>query len=47
VPNGGYDPQRKQWRKGKKGNFFNEFALAKVWRSRVFEAIKKHPKLSQ
>ncbi len=46
VPNGGYDPQRKQWRKGKKGFLFNEFALAKVWRARVFEAINKHPDLS-
>ena len=25
---------------------FNEFALAKVWRARVFEAIKRHPDLS-
>tara|TARA_R110002050_G_scaffold267369_2_gene409053 strand:+ start:1180 stop:1632 length:453 start_codon:yes stop_codon:yes gene_type:complete len=46
VPNGGYDPARKQWRKGKAGYLFNEFALAKVWRARVFEAIKQHP-LSQ
>ena len=47
VPNGGYDPARKQWRKGKSGYLFNEFALAKVWRARVFEAIKQHPDLSQ
>jgi hypothetical protein len=46
VPNGGYNPRRKQWRKGKKGYLFKEFALAKVWRARVFEAIKKHPDLS-
>jgi len=46
VPNGGFDPQRKQWRKGKKGYLFNEFSLAKVWRARVFEAIKQHPELS-
>lgn len=46
VPNGGYDPKRKQWRKGKKGYLFNEFALAKVWRARVFEAIKSHRDLS-
>lgn len=46
VPNGGFDPKRKQWRKGKKGYLFNEFALAKVWRARVLEAIKKHPDLS-
>ena len=46
VPNGGYDPKRKQWHKGKKGYLFNAFALAKVWRARVFDAIKKHPELS-
>jgi hypothetical protein len=46
VANGGYDPKRKQWRKGKKGYLFNEFALAKVWRARVFDAINKHPDLS-
>ena len=46
VPNGGYDSARKQWRKGKSGYLFNEFALAKVWRARVFEAITKHPDLS-
>tara|TARA_B110001454_G_scaffold76346_1_gene73931 strand:+ start:275 stop:1336 length:1062 start_codon:yes stop_codon:yes gene_type:complete len=46
VPNGGYVPERKQWRKGKKGYLFNEFSLAKVWRARVFEAIKQHPELS-
>ena len=27
VPNGGYDPKRKQWCKGKKGYLFNEFSL--------------------
>ena len=46
VPNGGFDPQRKQWRKGKKGYLFNEFALAKVWRARMLDGIKKHPVLS-
>lgn len=46
VPNGGYDPARKQWRKGKKGYLFNAFALAKVWRARVLEAIKMHSELS-
>lgn len=46
VPNGGYNPKRKQWCKGKKGYLFNEFSLAKVWRARVFEAINKHPDLS-
>jgi hypothetical protein len=46
VPNGGYDPKRKQWHKGKKDYLFNEKALAKVWRARVFDAINKHPDLS-
>ncbi len=46
VPNGGYDSVRKQWRKGKKGYLFNEKALAKVWRARIFEEINKHPNLS-
>jgi len=46
VPNGGFDPKRKQWHKGKKGYLFNEFALAKVYRARMFEAINKHPDLS-
>lgn len=46
VPNGGFDPERKQWCKGKKGYLFNEFALAKVWRARVLNAIKNHPDLS-
>jgi hypothetical protein len=46
APNGGFDPKRKQWRKGKKGYLFNEFSLAKVWRARVLDAIKKHSDLS-
>jgi hypothetical protein len=46
VANGGYDAKRNQWKKGKKGYLFNEFALAKVWRARIFEAINKHPELS-
>lgn len=46
VPNGGYNPERKQWRKGKKGYLFNEIALATVWRARVLDALNKHPDLS-
>ena len=46
VPNGGFDLERKQWRKGKKGYLFNEFSLAKVWRARMLDAINKHPELS-
>jgi hypothetical protein len=41
VPGGGVDKARKQWKK-KKGNYlFNEFALAKVFRARFVEALKK------
>jgi hypothetical protein len=43
---GGYNPKQKEWRKGQKGFLFNKPVLAKVWRARVFEAIKKHPDLS-
>lgn len=46
VANGGYDKARKQWRKGKSGYLFNAFALAKVWRARILDAINKHPELS-
>jgi len=46
VPNGGYDPKRKQWRKGKNGYLFNAFALAKVWRARMLAAINQHAELS-
>jgi hypothetical protein len=41
VPGGGVDKARKQWKK-KKGNYlFNEFALAKVFRARFLDALKK------
>lgn len=41
VPGGGVDKARKQWKK-KKGKFlFNEFALAKVFRARFLETLKK------
>lgn len=46
VANGGYDAKKNQWRKGKSGYLFNAFALAKVWRARMLEAINKHPELS-
>jgi len=46
VPNGGSDEKRKQFSKGKKGYWFNAFALAKVWRAHVLDAISKHPDLS-
>ena len=46
VANGGYDTKKKQWKKGKSGYLFNEKALAKVWRARMFDAINKHSELS-
>ena len=32
---------RQVWHKGKKGYLFNAFALAKVWRARLLEAINQ------
>jgi len=46
VANGGYDAKRNQWNKGKSGYLFNDFALAKVWRARMLDAINKHPDIS-
>ena len=46
VANGGYDIKKKQWKKGKSGYLFNAFALAKVWRARMLEAINTHADLS-
>lgn len=41
VAGGQYDPRRQQWHKGKRRYLFNEFALAKVWRARVLDAINQ------
>ena len=41
VPGGGVDKARKQWKKKKGKYLFNEFALAKVFRARFLEALKK------
>jgi len=41
VPGGGVDKARKQWKKKKTKYLFNEFALAKVFRARFIEALKK------
>lgn len=41
VPGGGVDKARKQWKKKKSKYLFNEFALAKVFRSRFLEALTK------
>ncbi|HOX87901.1 MAG TPA: transposase [bacterium] len=38
VPGGGVDKARKQWKKKKSKYLFNEFALAKVFRTRFLEA---------
>lgn len=39
VPSGRYDAAKNQWHKGKQDYFFNELALAKVWRARMIDAI--------
>ena len=41
VPSGGVDKARKQWKKKKGDYLFNEFALAKVFRARFLDALKK------
>ncbi|MBC8333670.1 MAG: IS91 family transposase [Anaerolineales bacterium] len=41
VPGGGVDKARKQWKKKKDKYLFNEFALAKVFRARVLEALNQ------
>ncbi|MFA0093319.1 transposase, partial [Vibrio sp. 10N.261.49.A11] len=45
VAAGQYDPSRQTWHKGNKRYLFNAFALAKVWRARMLEAINQHPTL--
>ena len=39
VPCGRYDGTKKQWHKSDKKYLFNEFALAKVWRARMLDAV--------
>jgi len=41
VPGGGVNKARKQWKKKKSKYLFNEFALAKVFRARLIEALRK------
>ena len=41
VPGGGVDKSKKQWKKKKSKFLFNEFALAKVFRARILEALTK------
>ena len=45
VPCGRYDSSRQEWHKGNKQYLFNEFALAKVWRARMLDAINHHETL--
>jgi len=40
VPGGGFDKQRRQWKKKKGKYLFNEFAMAKVFRARFLAALK-------
>jgi len=40
VPGGGIDPRRRQWRKLKGQYLFNEFALARVYRARLLQALR-------
>jgi hypothetical protein len=46
VPCGRYAPLKQEWHKGCKQYLFNEFALAKVWRARILDAINHHKALS-
>ena len=41
VPGGGVDKDKKQWKKKKSKYLFNEFALAKVFRARFLDALRK------
>jgi hypothetical protein len=45
IAAGGYDAAKRTWHKGKKGYLFNAFALAKVWRARMLEAIVQNSHL--
>ena len=45
VPCGRYDSSRQEWHKGCKRYLFNEFALAKVWRARMLDAVNHHETL--
>lgn len=41
VPGGGVDKRRRQWRKKKGRYLFNQKAMAKVFRARLIDALKK------
>jgi len=46
VPCGRYDAGKKQWHKGDNSYLFNEFALAKVWRAKLIDAINHSVELT-
>lgn len=46
LPCGYYNANKNQWYKGNKQFLFNEFALAKVWRAQMLEAISKHTQMN-
>jgi len=46
VASGSYNKARNQWNKSKDSYLFNAFALAKVWRARMLDAIAQHGDLS-
>ena len=41
IPGGAIDKKRRQWRKVKNKYLFNEFALAKVFRAKMIDALNK------
>ncbi len=41
VPGGCYDSSKHLWYKGNKHYLFNAFALAKVWRARMLDAVQQ------
>ncbi len=41
VPGGGIDKRRRQWKRTRGKYLFNEFALAKVFRARLLDALNK------
>lgn len=46
VAAGRYDSSKQVWHKGNKQYLFNAFALARVWRARMLQAINQHPQMS-
>ena len=46
IPAGRYDANKQEWHKGDKQYLFNAFALAKVWRARLLDAINHHDALT-